>query len=271
MSEQRFSDELEIARSTAVEAGRLLQEMLGDVRRIEYKGVANLVTDADHESEELIHTRLQEAFPADQFLGEESPGNEASAKRGRSWIVDPLDGTTNYAHGFPIFAVSIALVIDGIPEVGVVYAPVFGDLFAAIRGQGATRNDVPVAVSTVTRLEDAMLGSGFAYHPDRRLDNLDLWSRFVERSQACRRNGAAALDLSWVACGWLDGFWERELSPWDVAAGSLIVTEAGGTVSQYSGERYDPFCREIVAANPALHHVMVEEINVTRAGQRHKI
>ncbi len=258
-----YATELEVAISAAREAGALLRAQQSKVSGVRHKGVVDLVTDADLASERLIADRLTTAFPDDQLLAEEGTeaGDEADANR--RWIVDPLDGTTNYAHGYPLYAVSIALEVSGVVQVGVVYVPALDEMFAAERGCGATFNGVPALVSEAGELIEAMLCTGFAYDPLKRSENLSPWSRFMAEAQAVRRDGAAALDLCYVACGRYDGFWERELSPWDVAAGALIVMEAGGSVTSYQGGPPDIYARELVASNGRIHTMMLEVLAET--------
>lgn len=252
--------ELEVAIATAREAGALLRNSLGRVRDVRYKGLVDPVTEADRASETLIAERLRSHFPNDQLLAEEGSGSDRNAGSQRLWIVDPLDGTTNFLHGNPVFCVSIGLHIAGVPQVGVVYDPMRDEMFAAARGRGATLNDVPIQVSETETLLRSMLATGFAYDPDRRQENIPYFARFVDVTQAVRRNGAAALDIAYVAAGRFDGYWERGVSAWDVAAATLILTEAGGTVSLYDGSPFDPFAREIVASNGVLHETMLDTI-----------
>lgn len=258
-----YVTELEVAIDAAREAGVLLRAQQSKVSGVRHKGIVDLVTDADLASERLIADRLATAFPDDQLLAEEgtAAGDEADANR--RWIVDPLDGTTNYAHGYPFYAVSIALEVAGVVQVGVVYVPALDEMFAAERGHGATLNGAPTQVSDTDELIEAMLCTGFAYDPLKRSANLSPWSRFVAEAQAVRRDGAAALDLCYVACGRYDGFWERELSPWDVAAGALIVAEAGGMVTDYQGEKADIYAREVVASNGRIHATMLAALAET--------
>lgn len=252
-----YATELAVATQAAHDAGALLLEWRGKVSGLRYKGSVDLVTDADIASERLIADRIAAAFPEDQLLAEEGTAAGQGANHGRRWIVDPLDGTTNFAHGYPLYAVSIALEVDGVVQVGVVYVPTLDEMFAAVRGQGATLNGEPAMVSETEEIIQSMVCTGFAYDPLVRPRNLAPWARFVAEAQAVRRDGAAALDLCYVACGRYDGFWEAELSPWDVAAGSLIVAEAGGTITGYQGQPVDIYGREVVASNGKIHQVML--------------
>lgn len=250
-----MSEFLRFAEQLAREAGALLRERFGaplDVRR---KGRIDLVTEADVLAENLIRERLHDRFPDHAVLAEESGlAERASAFR---WIIDPLDGTTNYAHGYPFFSVAVALEHEGETIVGVVYDPLRDELFAAARGQGTTCNGRPVRVSATPTLEQALLVTGFPYNvkssPQK---NLDHFSAFLDVAQAIRRDGSAALDLAYVAMGRFDGFWELNLAPWDMAAGSLLVTEAGGRVSAFDGRPFSPYVAEIVASNGLLHDAM---------------
>lgn len=251
-----YERELTEAVAATQAAGELLRAKFGAVRAVSYKGVSDLVTDADHASEALIADWLLAAFPGDEFFGEEGTQREAQ-RRSRRWLVDPLDGTTNYAHGYPIFAVSVALEVEGVVEVGVVAMPMLDEVYVARRGAGATLNGNPLRVSSVEVLAEAVVATGFAYNPERRRANLPHWARFVERSQAVRRDGAAAFDLCCVAAGRFDGFWEYAFWPWDVAAGSLIATEAGATLTDYHGGAFDMYAGELVASNGRVHAEML--------------
>jgi len=252
----RFHAEREAAVSIASEAGSLLQAMQSQARTINFKGQTDLVTDADRASEQLIATRLEELFPGDGMLGEESGYSAKAQSAERLWVVDPLDGTTNYAHQFPLYAVSIALIVNDVIEVGAVYVPTLDEMFSAERGEKATLNREPIVVSTNDNLRNALLGSGFSYNIEERERNFEHWRRFIVQARAVRRTGSAAYDLCCVACGRFDGYWERGPSAWDLAAGSLIVTEAGGMVSDFRLRTFDPFASEVLAASPGLHHQM---------------
>ena len=243
---------IEIAR----EAGELLVRYQKETLKIEFKGRTDLVTDADRASESLISARIETAFPDDRFLGEESGYSAGDDQRGRLWVVDPLDGTTNYAHGFPLYAVSIALLDDGEPAVGVVFVPPLDEMFAAETGAGASLNGDRIRPSGTVDLQNALLCSGFSYDISERERNFEHWRRFVTEARAVRRIGSAAYDLCCVACGRFDGYWERGPSAWDLAAGSLIVTEAGGLVTNYRMGPFDAFGGEVLAASPGIHRQM---------------
>jgi myo-inositol-1(or 4)-monophosphatase len=246
----------------------VLRRHYGAVRDIQFKSsVVDPVTEADKASEALIASRLQSAFPDDRLLAEEGSGADVNLAAERVWIVDPLDGTANFMHGYPVFCVSIALCLGGESVVGVIYDPLRDELFSAVRGQGALLNEAPMAVSPTGELIQAMLCTGFAYDLDWRAENLPYWERFIALSQAVRRDGSAALDVAYVAAGRLEGYWERGVAPWDIAAGVLLVAEAGGTVTDYHGRPAGAFSREIVASNGALHPRMLEVIAGVAAQQ----
>jgi len=264
------SNAREEAITTARAAGAILCERLQHVRTIAFKGTVDLVTDADRASEALIAARITDAFPSHRLLGEEgargaSDSGEHAPEYG--WIVDPLDGTTNYAHGYPHFAVSIALEQQGTVILGVVYDPMRDELFVAERGGGATLNGVPLHVSTVDQLIRGLLATGYPYDIDQRGETAALWNIFVNAAQGTRRDGAAALNLAYVAAGRLDGFWERPLQPWDIAAGGLLVSEAGGRVTSYDHGPFDPYRREVIASNGLIHGAMVAVIDETMASR----
>jgi myo-inositol-1(or 4)-monophosphatase len=216
------------------------------------------VTDVDRACERLIVEVIQTERPGDAILAEEGGGTDTADAEWR-WVIDPLDGTTNYAHGYPRFCVSIGIERRGIATVGVVYDPLLDELFSAIRGRGAMLNDRPLRVSAEARLGQAMLATGFAYDVHRSTDdNLNHFAAFAKTVQAIRRDGSAALNLCYVAAGRFDGFWELKLHPWDVAAGLLIVEEAGGRTSDFSGSQSCTSGRETVASNGHLHETLLE-------------
>jgi len=244
-----------IAIEAAREGGRVLLQKFGAALTITHKGEVDLVTDADRAAEETIVAVLRSTFPRHDILAEEADyGQCASAYR---WIIDPLDGTTNYAHGFPWFAVSIALAVEGEVQLGVVYNPFHRELFFAEKGHGAYLNDVQIRVSETDRLDRALLATGFPY--DRKsseVNNYDHFLHFQQAAQACRRPGAASLDLAYTAAGRLDGYWEMKLKPWDMAAGQLLVQEAGGRVSDFDGRQFDIYGVECLASNGRIHSEM---------------
>lgn len=246
-------DPLAVATRAAREAGALLLDYLKRPRTIETKSRrADLVTDADRASEALIIAQLRHAFPQSSILGEET-GSHAGTLAER-WYVDPLDGTTNYAHGYPVFCVSIAYERAGELCAAVVYAPYSDELFAARLGGGATLNGAPLRVSSIDRVGDALTCTGF--HPDNFSRNGEYFAVMSGRAQAVRRDGSAALDIANVAAGRFDAFWEFDLKPWDVAAGALLVREAGGTVSAIDGSAFAVDGGSILATNGAIHGEM---------------
>ena len=250
----------EVAIAAARDAGAILRERLTRARTIDFKGTVDLVTDADRASEELIASRIRQAFPDHRLLGEEGArgaASDGSKAPDFGWVVDPLDGTTNYAHGYPHFAVSIALEQRGAVVLGVVYDPMRDELFVAEREKGATLNGEPIHVSAVDQLIRALLATGFPYDIEQRGETSAIWDVFLNASQGTRRDGAAALNLCYVAAGRLDGFWERPLQPWDIAAGGLMVLEAGGVATTYDEEPFDPYRREVIASNGHIHEAMV--------------
>lgn len=250
-------EHLAAAREAAKEAGRILMEGFGRRPEVYYKGRINIVTEIDRRSEASIVAFLHRRFPDYTILSEEGQGYEG--KGGASWIVDPLDGTTNYTHGFPFFAVSIALQQQGQLRCGVVYDPLREEWFTAIQGGGASLNDEPIHVSDTDVLVEALLCTGFPYELKEHFEmNLKHFRNFSMRALAVRRPGAAALDLSYVAAGRLDGFWEFQLKPWDMAAGTLLIMEAGGTVTDAGGSPLNVFGDEIVASNSQIHQAMLD-------------
>ena len=251
-----------VARGAVAEAGRRLEAASHRSKHIEYKGVVDLVTETDRELEALIVDRLRQAFPDHTIVGEEASAGmalQAPATDGYVWYLDPLDGTTNFAHGIPQFAVSLALARGLEPVLGIVHDPMRGETFVARRGGGATLNDVPIHVSTTDDLTRALLATGFPYdRRDRSEFYAGLVADFIHRARDIRRIGSAALDLCWVACGRFDGFWEWKLQPWDTAAGSLIVREAGGMVSDFRGGLFDLYGEQTLASNGLVHTMMID-------------
>lgn len=259
-----MSEILDLAREMARAAGRLQRERLHDPRRIETKSThIDLVTDVDRACEQLILERLDRARPQDGILSEES-GATRDGSSGLCWVIDPLDGTTNYAHGVPHFSVSIGALQDGVRQVGVVYNPMLDEMFWTERGSGAWLNDRRIRVSEAKTLRDSLVATGFAYDvQNNSANNLAQFVAFMMRSQAVRRAGSAALDFAYVACGRFDGFWEQHLAPWDVAAGLLLIEEAGGITSDFHGGPAPSSGSNTVAANPTLHPQMLEVIATT--------
>jgi myo-inositol-1(or 4)-monophosphatase len=251
---------LDFAIQTAREAGRVLAEKFGRAIRVSNKGDIDLVTEADIASERLIVERIRSYHPRHAILTEESGDVVAlgDVDSEYKWIIDPLDGTTNYAHGYPCFCVSIALEHEGRVVVGVVYDPTRDELFAAERGGGATLNGRSLHVSETSELNDALLCTGFPYDVRDRGDFARHFRNFIMRAQSVRRDGAAALDLAYVAAGRFDAFYEEGLRPWDVAAGVLLVEEAGGRVTHYDGSPFRVYTPPIAASNGLIHEAMLD-------------
>jgi myo-inositol-1(or 4)-monophosphatase len=246
------------ATALAREAGAILLEGYGRAHRPERKGRIDLVTEYDRRSEALLLDRLRERFPGDTVFAEESGVHAGTAGNVR-WLVDPLDGTTNFAHNYPFFAVSIAAEVGGRLTAAAVYDPVRDEMFDAAAGDGAALNGRPIRVTDVDRLEDALLVTGFPYSIREDPEpTLRLFRAFLVRAQGIRRDGSAALNLCYLACGRFDGFWETDLSPWDMAAGVLIVREAGGLVTGFGDEEFRVEVPRILASNGALHDAMRE-------------
>jgi myo-inositol-1(or 4)-monophosphatase len=250
---------LEFAIQLAFESGRIQKKYFQKTLSIMHKGEINLVTNVDLECEGRILELLGNKFPDDEVISEEKANTYEAGKN--RWIVDPLDGTTNYAHGYPFFCTSIAYEVDGEIIAGVVYNPIMDELFFARKGGGSFFNGEMMGVSTVSQIGQALLVTGFPYdiatNPN---NNLNHWARFIMRAQALRRDGSAGLNLSYVAAGRFDGFWEVRLSPWDMAAGLLIVREAGGMVTSLSGEAFSLYEGGVLASNGLIHKQLVDVI-----------
>jgi myo-inositol-1(or 4)-monophosphatase len=262
------------AAEIAREAGARLREFFLAGVETEYKGDADLVTVADRTVEKLIRTRLGEAFPTHGIYGEEGTRERLEAEY--RWYVDPLDGTTNFAHGFPQFCVSMGLELrppgtaadeDGTLVAGVIYDPMRDELFTARRGRGAQLNGKPLRVSRAVQLAESLLATGFPSRKRHASPNIHFYHEFTLRSHGVRRAGSAALDLAYVAAGRIDAFWEFNLNPWDTAAGILLVTEAGGRVTDFSGEPYRLESREILASNGLIHAELVKLFGDMFAGR----
>lgn len=256
---------LKTATEIALGAGKILKSFWGKLSNVKQKQFYwDLVTEADLASEHYIIQELQKHFPNHQILSEEA-GLNASAQSQYQWLVDPLDGTTNFTHQYPMVSVSIGLLIDQIPTIGVVYNPIFNELFQGAIGEGASLNGERISVSKVDHLEQSLLATGFAY--DRKETNDNNYREFcylTNQSQGVRRGGSAALDLSYVAAGRLDGFWERGLKPWDMAAGVVLVREAGGLATSYEGNELDLVSGRILAANPHIHPHLIRELQAAK-------
>jgi myo-inositol-1(or 4)-monophosphatase len=254
---------LEVAIDLAQAAGAELRQRFGQQQVVTLKGDLDPVTEADHAADAIICQGIQQHFPHHAILSEEF-GERAVGGPAR-WIIDPLDGTVNYAHGFPHFAVSIGVADSQGVQIGVIYDPLRDELFTVRRGQAACLNGTPLQVSPTTDLLRALLATGFPY--DRHLkddNNHREYTAFNLASQGVRRAGSAALDFAYVACGRLDAYWEQDLSPWDVAAGALLVAAAGGRVSTYSGTPFDGLGHQVVASNGHLHDIIVAKLATIR-------
>ena len=261
---------LTTAIEAVVKAGELQLAQFGTDMRIDKKGTIDLVTEVDVAIERMFRAMIAERFPDHQVLAEEF-GGSATVPAGPCWVFDPIDGTTNFAHGLPIFCSSLALEIDGRAEVAAIYDPTRKELFTAERGGGAFLNGKPLRVSSASRLIDAMLVTGFPYDVHSRVDEIvGLFGAFVGQVRAVRRLGSAAIDLCYVAAGRLDGFWESDLKAWDIAGGALIVAEAGGRITNMAGEPFSSRGSHVLASNGHLHDVMVDVIVKFRQGRAPK-
>jgi len=253
----------------AREAGALLMKYFHEGLKIEYKGDADLVTAADRASEALIRERVSKQFPSHDVLGEEQGLNDRGSEY--RWYVDPLDGTTNFAHGFPVFAVSMALERRLENEqariAGIVYDPTRDELFSAEQGKGAQLNGKPIHVSKISRLKECLVATGFPSHKRHKNPNIFFYHEITLKTHGVRRAGSAALDLCYVASGRFDGFWEFNLNPWDTAAGTLIVEEAGGRVSRFDAAPFELNSRETLASNGLVHEALVHEFQEIFAGR----
>lgn len=251
-----FEKESAVAEKAARKAGDILTEMLGNAHHIMKKGAIDLVTEADLAAEQAILDIIGERFPEDSMLSEEAGMRDEPSQR--TWIIDPLDGTTNYAHRFPFFAVSIALAVQDETVLGVVYNPCMAELFQSEKGQGARLNGEPLQVTRTPILKEALLATGFPYDVHENSERvMTLFERFLVRAQGIRRLGTAALDMCYVAAGRMDGFWEQDLKPWDTAAGDIMVREAVGRITTFSGAAYTPYEKTVVASNGLIHEDMV--------------
>jgi myo-inositol-1(or 4)-monophosphatase len=253
----------------AREAGALLLHYFQQKLRIEYKGEADLVTAADRASEALIRERISKQFPSHDVLGEEQGLNDRGAEY--RWYVDPLDGTTNFAHGYPVFCVSMAVEqrtgTSARRIAAVVYDPTREEIFSAERGKGAQLNGQPIHVSKIAQLNECLVATGFPSHKRHQNPNIFFYHQITLRTHGVRRAGSAALDLCDVACGRFDGFWEFNLNPWDTAAGALIVEEAGGKVTRFDGSTFELDSRETLASNGRVHAALIREFQEIFAGR----
>lgn len=257
MTYQKF---LDVAIAAAREAGDLVKSRWGTGLSVEMKGEINLVTEVDRAAEKLIVAKIHAVFPLHDIMGEE--GQAARKDSEFKWIVDPLDGTTNFAHSYPLFVVSIALEQKGEIIVGVVYDPLRDELFTATKNGGAFLNGKKIRVSRTEKLGQALLGTGFAYNlRETKENNLREFGNMLIQAQGVRRDGVAAVDLCYVACGRYDGFWELNLFPWDVAAGVIMIREAGGRVTNYEGQEFSVYEKKILASNGLFHEEMRAVLN----------
>jgi len=252
----KYKDFKKVAVRAALKGGEILKKYRGKTKKIAHKGRINLVTEVDFESEKTILKIIKKSFPEHEILTEESKQEKRDSPY--KWLIDPLDGTTNYAHGFPSYCVSIALEERKQIILGVVYNPVLDELFTAEKGKGAYLNNKKIFISQTKKLSQSLLATGFPYDiRESDVNNLDHFSNFALRAQAIRRAGSAALDLCYLAMGRFDGFWELKLSPWDTAAGSLLVLEAGGRVTDFSCGKYLIYRKDILATNGKIHREMI--------------
>ena len=265
MTIDAYNDILNIAIETAQSAGALIRERFGTVMDVKYKGAVDPVTATDKEAEAIIIQRLRSSFPHHLIHGEESGGSHWHTKD-PIWLIDPLDGTNNFAHNFPHICVSLGLMDRGDYVVGVIYDPLRDETFSAYQGGGARLNGIPMHVSNVNHLSRAFLAAGFPYvRRTAVFNNARMLGHFLRRSQGVRRAGSAALDMAYVACGRFDGFWEPSLHPWDLAAGVLLVQEAGGCISDFSGglSRLGSG-EEVVVSNGLIHQEMLAALNYSK-------
>lgn len=250
---------LNFAIETAREAGQILLEKFGRKINISKKGDINLVTEADLASEKHIIEKIKSYYPRHAVLAEESGDAVLSAgDNNYKWIIDPLDGTTNFAHGYPCFCVTIALEHKGEIVIGVTFDPTRDEMFAAEKGKGATLNNKPIRVSETEKLSESLIVTGFPYNFKEKQNFAQHLTDFLKFSRGVRRDGSAAIDMAYVACGRFDGFWEEGLNPWDVAAGVLLVSEAGGRVSYYDDSKFSIYAPPILASNGLIHREMIE-------------
>ncbi len=248
---------LQVAVEAAHAAGRILKERADRIGKIQYKGEIDPITEVDLLCEQEVIGCIRKTFPDHAFLAEESGTTEGDSDH--LWIIDPLDGTVNYAHGYPAYCVSIGYQYKGEMVAGAVYNPCLDELFVAEKGQGVTLNGKTISVSPITDLKQSLLATGFPYDINESPDNnLDHFQNFIKSCQAIRRPGSAALDLCYTAMGRFEGFWEMKLHPWDYAAGWLMIEEAGGTVTRFDGSPFQIGDRSILASNGHIHQAMVD-------------
>jgi len=261
---KNWTIELAAARDAARRAGAMLRDQMKESFRVDYKGEVDLVTDCDLRAQKLVFDHLSGLFPEYSFLAEE--GLDRVTGSDSQWIVDPLDGTTNFAHRFPVFCVSIGLKHRDDVVVAVVYDPTRDEEYSAVRGEGAFLNGLRLSVSSVGELDRSLLATGFPYDIRRTRSNIGNFQAFLTRAQAVRRCGSAALDLCYVAAGRFDGFWELKLNPWDVAAGGLMIREAGGRTTDFAGNPMRTTFSEVVASNGLIHDSMLATLKLGLGG-----
>jgi len=248
---------LDIALEAAGKAGKVIQENFHRKKQIDYKGRINLVTNVDKEAEIAVIDTITKNYPEHNILTEETEHKQDETQSYR-WVIDPLDGTTNYVHGFPFVCVSIALQKNDESIVGVVYNPILEELFYAEKGKGSFRNNKQISVSENTDFSKSLLATGFPYDMlNEERNNIQNFSKLIKKCRGIRRPGAAALDMCYVACGIFDGYWELELFPWDTAAGLIILQEAGGKITKFDGSKFSIFDKEIAASNGKIHEEML--------------
>ena len=249
-----------LAIRAALKSGYFIKKSVGKINSISYKGRDDIVTDVDKKSERMIIDIIRSRFPGHSILSEErgAVDNHSPYK----WIIDPLDGTTNFAHAFPFFSVSIALEESGRIIAGVIYDPMREELFSAEAGKGAYLNNKRITVSTTGKLSGSFLATGFSYGRKRKDKNVGNFKKLLVRTMAVRRAGSAALDLAYVACGRFDGFWEMDLHPWDSAAGYLLVKEAKGNVTKFDGSSWTPYDKDVLATNNRIHKQIVSILSL---------
>jgi len=255
---------LKFAIHCVLESGKIQRKYFGKKIGIRHKGTIDLVTDVDMACQEIIISLIKDNFPDDDIISEEKKNYFEEDKN--RWIVDPLDGTTNYAHGYPFFCTSIAYEESGSITLGVVYNPIFKELFYAKKKEGAYLNKKRISVSKIDNLKQALLSTGFPYDLiTSKRNNIENFISFIYEAQAIRRDGSAALNMCYLACGRFDGFWELKLNPWDMAAGSIIIEEAGGIITDFKGNKFDIYKDEIVASNGLIHKDMLNVLQKNKS------
>jgi len=255
MTKREEKELLTFSREVALGAGDILKKSFNHSLNVRYKGRIDPVTDVDVRAEKYITGKIRKKFPGHDVLGEE--GVASRAKSAFQWVIDPIDGTVNFTHGFPVYCVSVGLLVDGEPHLGAVYDPEREEMFWSVRGTGAWLNKSRIHVTSEKRLERALLATGFAYDiGTAKRNNLGYFARMAKKAQGIRRPGSAAIDLCWLASGRIDGFWELKLHPWDTAAAVVMVDEAGGKITRTNGKPYSIFDKDILASNGYLHRVM---------------